>query len=944
MTDHAIEFEPGAEKGRLPFGRIYNLSEVELRALKEYIETNLANGFIHRSSSPTAAPILFAKKKDGSLRLCVDFRAVNKITVKNRYPLPLISEMLDRVRSAKIFTKLDLRGAYNLIRIREGDEWKTAFRTRYGQFEYKVMPFGLTNAPATFQAYIDSCLGEYLDDFAVCYLDDILIYSDNPDEHEDHVKKVLQRLSEFGLYCKPSKCEFSVTEVGFLGFILSQNGISMEPDRISTIEDWPTPTSVKDVQVLLGFANFYRRFIRKYAKLTAPISDLLKGKSKKWEWTREAEKAFQKLKAAFMEAPILQHFDPEKPITLQTDASGFAIAGIVNQYDGFGILRPVSFYSRKCSPAEQNYDTYDRELLAIVESFKHWRHYLEGARHPVLVRCDHKNLEYFQTSKVLSRRQARWAEILSSYDFIIEHLDGKKNPADGPSRRPDYEIGYEKPVGKLLATMQETPTSDVCEDLVESIKEAQKEDKLAQDICENLKNRSSETCEDWQVIDGTLTKERRIYVSAPLRARVITTFHDAPESGHFGVLKTCELITRDFYWPSMEAEIRKYVLACEVCTRVKAPRHTKYGTNMPLPIPDRPWESITMDFVTDLPESSSSKFTSILVIVDRLTKMAKYLPCRKDIDSPELARRFFEEIICEHGIPDNIITDRGSTFTSRFWTRVCENLSMDHRLSTAFHPQTDGQTERQNQTMEQYLRAYVNYEQDNWVELLPLAQFAYNNATHASTRLSPFFANYGYHPELQFKRPKAMRLLPSQKSADAFAQTLNETHTILKKNLAKAQEKQSQYAKGKDIEFEVGEKVWLSAKNIKTTRSSKKLDYKRIGPYRILKKINKNAYKLDLPATMRIHNVFHVSLLDKYREPVEGQKPPEPAPIVVGEDDEEWEVERILDSRRRHRKLQYLVQWAGYNHIQTSWEPAENLENAAETVEEFHRENPQKPR
>jgi len=388
-TDHAIDLEPGYN---LPYGRIYNLSEFELRTLKAYIEANLANGFIQRSSSPVAAPILFAKKKDEGLRLCVDYRALNKATVKNRYPLPLISEMLDRVREARIFTKLDLRGAYNLIRIKEGDEYKTAFRTRYGQFEYRVMPFGLTNAPATFQSYIDDCLRPYIDDFAVCYLDDILIYSTNEKDHEEHVRQVLQRLKEFGLYCKAEKCQFGVSEVGFLGFVITPNGVSMESDQISTIEDWPTPKSIRDVQVLLRFTNFYRRFIRKYAKVTLPLTELLKKADKageppegrprrqksenhgkvKWEWTRQAELAFRKLKRTFTEAPILQHFDPAKLIILQTDASGFAIAGILNQYDGFGVLRPVNFYSRKCSSAEQNYDTHDREVLAIVETLKQW--------------------------------------------------------------------------------------------------------------------------------------------------------------------------------------------------------------------------------------------------------------------------------------------------------------------------------------------------------------------------------------------------------------------------------------------------------------------------------------------------------------------------------------------------------------------------------------------
>jgi RNase H-like domain found in reverse transcriptase/Reverse transcriptase (RNA-dependent DNA polymerase)/Integrase zinc binding domain/Chromo (CHRromatin Organisation MOdifier) domain/Integrase core domain len=960
-SDHAIDLEPGS---KLPHGRIYNLSEAELAALKAYIETNLANGFIRRSTSPAAAPILFVKKKDGSLRLCVDYRALNKVTVKNRYPLPLISEMLDRVRGAKIFTKLDLRGAYNLIRIREGDEYKTAFRTRYGQFEYRVMPFGLTNAPATFQAYMDECLAPYIDDFAVCYLDDILIYSKDPREHEEHVCKVLAKLKEFGLYCKASKCEFSVRKVQFLGFVISEDGVAMEADRISTIEDWPAPKSVKDVQTLLGFTNFYRRFIRKYAKITAPISDLLKStRDSRWEWTQAASRAFQKLKRAFTEAPILMHFDPERPITLQTDASGFAIAGILNQYDNFGTLRPVSFYSRKCSSAEQNYDTYDRELLAIVESFKHWRHYLEGAKHPILVRCDHKNLEYFQTSKVLSRRQARWYEILSAYNFTIEHLEGKKNPADGPSRRPDYEEGYQRPVMQLLASL----ATDPYENLLPDIKEAQKTDKLAQEMRMKLEESRAEPeggeleggePEDgepeeenqWEVRDGALTFEGRIYVPATsdqfLRTRVIRLFHDTPESGHFGILRTSELVARDFFWPGMEASVRTYVNGCETCNRIKAPRHQRYGKNMPIPPPERPWSGLAMDFVTDLPESTDSQYTSILVVVDRFTKMATYIPCRKDIDSPELARLFFERVICRHGVPDDIITDRGSQFTSRFWNRVCSYLSMDHRRSTAFHPQTDGQTERQNQTMEQYLRAYVNYEQDNWAMLLPLAEFAYNNTIHQSTRMTPFFANYGFHPQMQFKKPKAAARLSSEKSAEELVGRLHESHERLRNNLLEAQERQSRYAKGQEIIFNVGDKVWLSTRNIKSTRLSKKLDYKRIGPYRITQVINANAYRLELPRELRIHDVFHVSLLDRYTPPGPGQPQPEPLPTIAASEDteEEWEVERILDSKRRYRKLHYLVQWAGYDYVRTSWEPAENLENASQLVEQFHRENPGKPR
>ena len=294
------------------------------------------------------------------------------VTIKNRYLLPFISEFQDCVKSATIFTRLDLRGAYNLIRVKEGDEYKTAFHTCYSQFEYRVIPFGINNALATFQAYIDKCLTLYLDDFMVRYLDNILIYSRTPEEHEERIKLVLAKLREFGLFCKAGKCVFCTKEVGFFGFVISLEGVGMEGDCVATIEDWPTPKAVRDVHVVLEITNIYRRFIQKYAKVTSPISNLrwMEG-NPKWKWTHDVELAFQKLKRLFGEAPILQHFNPAKPIILQTDASRFAIVDIINQYDGLGVLRPMLFYSRTCTPVEQNFDTYDRELLVIFKSLKH---------------------------------------------------------------------------------------------------------------------------------------------------------------------------------------------------------------------------------------------------------------------------------------------------------------------------------------------------------------------------------------------------------------------------------------------------------------------------------------------------------------------------------------------------------------------------------------------
>ena len=401
--DLRIELEDGAVP---PLGPIYSLSQLELDTLREYIEENLRSGFIRPSNSPCGAPVLFVKKKDGSLRLCVDYRGLNKITRKDRYPLPLVSDLLDAPRKARIYTKIDLRHAYNLVRIAPGDEWKTAFRTRYGSFEWRVMPFGLSNAPAAFQRFVNEIFADMLDVCVVVYLDDILIYSDNPDDHRKHVKEVLRRLRKHRLYARADKCEFHKDSVEYLGYILSADGLTMSDDKVRTILEWPEPRKVRDIQSFLGFANFYRRFIPSYSEIVLPLTRLTR-KNVPWDFSDACRKAFNDLKTAFTRAPVLHHWVPDRQITVETDASDYAIAGILSITSDSGELHPIAFHSRTLTGAELNYDTHDKELLAIFEAFKVWRHYLEGSGTPVDVVTDHKNLEYFSITKLLTRRQAR---------------------------------------------------------------------------------------------------------------------------------------------------------------------------------------------------------------------------------------------------------------------------------------------------------------------------------------------------------------------------------------------------------------------------------------------------------------------------------------------------------------------------------------------------------
>jgi len=931
------------EPGKQPlFGPIYNLSEPELKTLKEYIDENLAKGFIQPSKSPAGAPVFFVKKKDNSLRPVIDYRNLNSITIKNRYPLPLISELLNRLGKAKIFTKIDLRGAYNLVRIKPGDEWKTAFRCRYGHFEYLVMPFGLTNAPAFFQHLMNDVFREHLDHFVIIYLDDILIYSDSLEDHTEHVKLVLSILRKHGLYAKLEKSSFHQTQVEYLGFIISPSGITMDPSKTSTIKAWPTPLSVKDIQSFLGFANFYRRFIPNFSKLALPLTSLTK-KSTTFLWTSAAQQAFDSLKEIFTSAPILIHPDTSKPFYLETDASGYALAGILSQTHA-GNLHPISYWSRQMSSAERNYPVYDQELLAIYASFQHFRPFLLGAQHRITVYTDHKNLIYFSKANLLNRRQANWSTFFADYDFEILYRPGKLNgKADAlsrlPSLRPSEEDSTLKEPKSLLSPDKLVGfTSKTLEILSSSflsdLKTELQKDPFAKERLSDISK-----FPNFSKQNDFLLFKTQYYIPPSLQLETLKMYHDSKTSGHFGIAKTFHLIFRTFWWPKLRKSVKDFISTCEICARSKPSHHKPFGLLQPLPIPSQNWQDISMDFISELPPSKD--FNAILVIVDRLSKAAHFIPTTSTLDSLGFAKLFISEIFRLHGLPKTIVSDRGSLFTSNFWTRVSELLGIERKLSTAFHPQTDGQTERVNQTLEQYLRIFSTYQQDNWSDLLPLAEFAYNNATHSGTQMSPFFANYGFHPRMD-PIPQYTDKVPT---AENFAQYLQDISQQLQQNLKEAQEISKYHAdkkRSKPPEINVNDFVWLSLKNIKTKRPSKKLDSLHAGPFKVLRKLSEVTYHLELPPTMKIHPVFHVSLLHPANKDSNPNRQQPPPPPVIVDNEEEFQVNQILDSRIRRNKVEYLVDWTGYGPNDRTWEPQENLQDL-EALDTFHQQYPNKP-
>lgn len=949
-SDMKIDFKEGQEPRNTG---LRPMSPVELQELRKYLEENLGKGWIRQSKSPVSAPIVFAKKKDGSIRVCIDYRNLNKVTVKNRYPLPLIPELTDRLVGSTIFTKLDIRQAYHRVRMAMGHEYKTAFKTRYGLFEYLVMPFGLTNAPAQFQSHMQSIFGDLLDISVVIYLDDILIFSKTLEEHIQVVREVLKRLKKHGLYAKESKCQFHCESVEFLGMIVSSKGLEMCEDKIQVIKDWPIPGTVKEIQSFLGFTNFYRCFICDYSRIAVPLT-ILTGKNKQFKWTTQADMAFKELRSRFLQAPVLLHPNFEKPFRVETDASDMATGGILSQKGNDGYWHPCAYRSSKMSPAEQNYDIYDKELLSVVLAFQDWRVYLEGSPQQIQVISDHKNLEYFLTTKELNRRQARWSEFLSAFNFEIEHRPGSLNGrADILSRRIDVMEGKheeKRPLLRLAATQSDDPVwTDIY--IFEQIRLAIKEDETLRPIMVFFQNAKQAPLDvrrrfqEYTFYDGLLRFRDQIYVpdDEELKRQILRSRHDALAAGHQGRTKTLELVMRTFYWPTLRRYVYRYVDGCDLCQRSKATRHARYGLMQPIPAAQAPWKRVSTDFIVKLPKSGG--YDSIMVVVDKNTKLAHFIPTNETIDSNGTASLYLHNVWKHHGTPDDMISDRGAVFVSKFMRRLCQLLRIHPSPTTAFHPQADGQTERVNQVLEQFLRMFTTKRQDNWVDLLPLAEFAYNDACHSATGFSPFYATYGYHPSLSFSTPTTSTV----PAAEERVRHLQEVHEELKImiTIAGEQAKRS-YDKGVKLQptFQIGDKVLLRRDNISTTEPSRKLASKFLGPFSVISKISDVVYRLKLPSTLRIHDVFHVSLLERYRpDTITGRRHIPPPPVTTPDGDIEYEVHKVLDSRifGRGQRLQYLVSWEGYGPEENSWEPAMNLENAPEAVAEFHRIHPSAP-
>ncbi|KAJ9531498.1 hypothetical protein QJQ45_015038 [Haematococcus lacustris] len=912
-VDHTIHLTGPAPSPR----PIYRMSQPELDQLKKQLDDLLAKGFIRPSTSPFAAPVLFVRKKDGSLRLCVDFRALNQQTLKNRYPLPRIDDLLDQLSGAQVFSKIDLRSGYHQIRVAEDDIPKTAFRTRYGHYEFTVLPFGLCNAPATFQQLMNDVFKPHLDDFVLVYLDDILVFSKSAADHERHLHLTLSLLRQHQLCANLAKCAFWLDTVDFLGHIVSAAGIQPDPTKVKAVLDWPAPQDKHQLRSFLGTANYYRRLLHHHAHRVLPLTDLLRDEQP-WRWGEVEQRAFADIKAAMASSPVVRPPDFSLPFTVKTDASLFAIGAVLTQQDSSGAEYVVAYESRKLNPAQVNYPAHERELLAVLHALTTWRHYLLGR--PFIVETDNSATTHVLTQSNLTGRQMRWTQRLAEFDITFVHKAGKHHTVpDALSRRPDHQLtalSIVDPDPSFFSTFDRHAPEDLAYQAA---------------LSQALSPPSPSSPTHLQVIEGrlyTTSTPPRLYIpSSPLRAQLLHEAHDAHTAAHLGRAKTLERLQRHFYWPQMHKTVQEYVRTCDKCQRNKASNQLPPGLLQPLPIPSRNWQQVSMDFIGPLPATPRGH-TMIFTIVDKLSKMIHLIPTTTTATAHDTARLFFDHIFKHHGLPEAIISDRDPKFTSDFWTSLFHLTGTRLLLSSAYHPQTDGQTERANRTVEDMLRPYVNDHKTDWDQHLAAVEFAYNSSEHVGTGFTPFYLNYGQHPTT----PSALllpppTLVPSQ-AAEDFVTSMRNNLTAARSALQRSIDTQKLHADQhrRHEEFEVGDLVLLSCANLnlQTAVNSAKLQPRFVGPFKVLAKHSPVSYKLDLPSSMRILPTFHISRLRPYlssssfpERAVELQ----PSPVII-DGEAYFTVEAILGRRWNDAQhaFQYLIKWAGYDDSFNSWE------------------------
>jgi hypothetical protein len=776
-NEHMINLKEGHEAVNV---RPYRYPHHHKNEIEKQVRELLEAGVIRHNTSSFSSPVILVKKKDDSWRMCIDYRALNKATIPDKFPIPVIEELLDEIHGATVFSKLDLKSGYHQVRVREEDVYKTAFRTHEGHYEFLVMPFGLMNAPSTFQSLMNDVFRPILRRFVLVFFDDILVYSKDWKSHMSHLEKVLSVLQLNGLVANKKKCHFAKASEDYLGHVISGNGVAVDPTKIESVTQWPIPKNVKGVRGFLGLTGYYRKFIRDYGKVARPLTELTKKDA--FVWGQEAQIAFDKLKLCLTTALVLALPDFNKEFIIECDASEVGIGVILMQEK-----RPVAYFSKALGTRNMTKSAYEKELMAVVLAIQHWRPYLIGRR--FTVSTDQKSLKQLLQQRIVTAEQQNWAAKLLGFDFDIIYKPGKLNR--GAESRANEG-------GELQAITTSVQWKDE-----ELLREEFDKDPYLQKVVADLQTDASSR-PGFTFKHGVLLYEGRLVISnqSALIPTLLEEFHATPQGGHSGFYRTYRRLAANVYWVGMKNTIQDYVRGCDICQRQKYLASSPGGLLQPLPIPDRVWEDLSMDFITGLPKSKG--FEAILVVVDRLSKYSHFVPLKHPYTAKTIAEIFVKEVVRLHGIPLSIVSDRDPIFMSNFWQEIFKLQGTQLRMSTAYHPESDGQTEVVNRCLESYLRCFIADQPKTWFHWMTWAEYWFNTSYHASTGQTPFEIVYGRPP------PTMVYWVQGETRVEAVQKELmdrDEAIRQLKTHLLQAQERMKHYADRKrcDRSFKMGE-------------------------------------------------------------------------------------------------------------------------------------------